>query len=78
MIVLAKLATDNGKKVFEKVMIRDRTFFEIDEINKKKPNGNRKVSEIEGVLSLKDGKFQVVPTQAWLDQAQNNNFWGVM
>jgi len=75
MIVVGKMISDSGKKTFSKLMIRDRTFFEIDDKNKKKPDGNRKISEIEGILSLKDGKFQVVPTQAWLEQAQNCNFW---
>jgi hypothetical protein len=76
MIVIGKMLTSDGKKKFEKLMIRDRTFFQIDEKNKKVPDGNRKISEIEGVLSLKDGKFQVVPTAAWLEQAQSANFWG--
>jgi hypothetical protein len=56
-------------------MIRDRTFFEVDWDNKKLPNGNKRISEVEGVLSMQDGKFQVVPTSTFLEKAQNENFW---
>jgi hypothetical protein len=76
MVVVYKLNTSDGKKIFEKGMIRDRTFFKIDERNKKVPDGNRKISDIEGVLWLMDGKFQVVPTNKWLEEAQSANFWG--
>lgn len=76
MIVLAKMKSNDGKKVFKKCLIRDRTFIEVDDECRKVSNGVVKASDVDGVISLQGGKFQVVKTNDWLDEAQNKNFWG--
>ena len=73
--VLVKVKSSGSTRVFKKCMIRDRTFVEIDTSCKKVSGGNLKASEVEGVISFKEGKFQVVPTNEWLDTAQAASFW---
>jgi hypothetical protein len=74
MIVVVKIKAD-GKKFFKKCVIRDRTFFEVDEHNKKISKNPIPLSEIEGVISLINNTFGVKNVTEWLEEAQNKLFW---
>jgi hypothetical protein len=71
MIVL--LETNSGTK---KSYIRDKIFMEVDQTNKKVPNGTIRSANIKNVLWLSKGKFTKVPVADWLKKAEESDMFG--
>lgn len=61
MIVLVE--TNSGTK---KCFIRDKIFMEVNESNKKIPNGTIRTANIQNVFWIKNSKVEKIPTADWL------------
>lgn len=69
MIVLVETTT-GVKKAF----IRDKIFIEVDNNNKKIPNGTIRSSLIKNVLWLSKGKPKNIPVTDWLKLAEEKDW----
>ena len=78
MIVIVKMKNMSGKKDFKKCSIRDRSFIEVDDSNRKISSNALKLGDIEGVISITNGTFNVKPVQDWLEEAQEKIFWNAL
>jgi len=72
MIVLVE--TSSGMK---KAFIRDKIFMEVDNMNKKIPNGTIRTSTIKNVLWLSNGKPKSFPVQDWLKLAEEKDYFSI-
>jgi hypothetical protein len=74
MIVVVKMQSAN--RTFKKCMVRDRVFAEVDETNKKIPNGILKTTDIASVIWIgKDGVPTPMPPNDYLNEMHDNMFY---
>ena len=72
MIVLVE--TNSGVK---KCFIRDKIFMEVDQDNKKIPNGTIRTSVIQNIIWITKGKMKKYPTTEWLKMADEKDYFNL-
>jgi hypothetical protein len=65
------------QKRFKKCLIRDRTFHEVDDENRKIKDGQLKLTDIDSVIALKDKAFAAIPVKEFIETCHEKLFWNV-